>query len=226
MFYRHRAKCRGNFRHHTTLREVDIPWLITGNSGIVESNFIGTMEKQPINIVSGTSGLNGSHIQITTDGQIVSVNPNKSVYIGELSGEMNSGIHNVAIGNGSLATNTIGTANISIGSGSLGNNTSGSQNISIGSGSLAHSTVSSGTVAIGYNSLNTFNNEGGLSFNTAIGYSALSQSIRSTSNTALGYNALANDEVGSTNIAIGSRSMSSTDHAALYNVGIGSDSLT
>jgi len=117
-----------------------------------------------------------------------------SVYIGAGSGVNNSGKDmNVALGIGAMHANTTGTDNVAIGDSALTTNTIGSSVVAIGKNALAKynfaNSVNYGELAIGTGAEQ--NMSVGYSYNTAIGFQALSQNTIGAVNTAVGYQAMA-----------------------------------
>jgi hypothetical protein len=128
----------------------------------------------------------------------------------------NTGIHNTAIGYGTLINNTNGSRNISLGYATLFTNltgddnaalgynalnlATGSQNTAVGSFSMEATTTGQYNTAVGYQSLT--NNVGG-SFNTSIGRGSLALTTAGNFNTALGYAAGNGFNNGSSNTFIG-----------------------
>jgi hypothetical protein len=110
-----------------------------------------------------------------------------------------SGVNNIGIGNGALASNTTGSANSANGYQALFSNTTGGANTADGYRALYDNTVNSYNTAIGFQTL--YNNSG--NNNTAIGSSALQQNTSGSVNTACGAQALQSNTTGSYNSAVG-----------------------
>ena len=138
---------------------------------------------------------------------------------------------NLAIGNQTLSSNTLGSCNLAIGNTILCNNTSGCLNIGIGYNTLSSNTLGSCNLAIGNfsqtiscnscdnislgNQTLLFNING--KCNIAIGNKALYNNSAGNDNTAIGFQTLYNNTSGCTNIAIGD--------SVLYNNIIGNDNI-
>jgi hypothetical protein len=139
-------------------------------------------------------------------------NPYFSIAVGD--GAMSNdtiGSHNIAIGKNSLYSNTTGSYNISNGNYSLYSNTTGSKNIANGYQSLFNNTIGNDNIANGAASL--FNNTEGYN-NIANGYQSLFSNTTGYENIANGAASLFNNTTGSGNIAIGYKSGQYADTAA------------
>lgn len=127
----------------------------------------------------------------------------------------------VAIGTGSLESNTIGDENTAIGPGTLSNNISGIKNIAIGAWSLGENISGDGNIAIGVDAgvANTIGNDN-IFIGKSVGWNNLSGSentiIGSTAgyyltsgkeNVALGFQALNGTNTGTSNVSIGYASL-------------------
>lgn len=77
---------------------------------------------------------------------------------------VNSGNNNIAVGAGTLGSNTTGANNVSVGATSGNNITTGSNNIVIGSGATASSATVSNEIVLG-TSTQTLKIQGGLNYN-------------------------------------------------------------
>jgi trimeric autotransporter adhesin len=129
---------------------------------------------------------------------------------------------NTAIGNGALATSTLGANNTAVGSGALAGSTSGANNTAVGVSALGNGNAKGGNVAVGALAafFNTQKNivaigdsallnnaiSGGTSDglqNTAVGSKALESNNQGSYNTALGFQAMRNNSFGSGNTALG-----------------------
>lgn len=106
------------------------------------------------------------------------------------------------------------------------NDSAGFYNTGIGFGALYSSLTSSANVAVGKNALH-FNTTGGdqVGANTAVGVSALGQSITGGGNTAVGYSAMGNSASGDLNTAFGYYALNGQNTGS-NNVGIGIASLS
>jgi hypothetical protein len=117
-----------------------------------------------------------------------------------------SGIQNTAIGNYSMASNTVGFGNTAVGYYALNNNNYGSDNTSFGSLALYKNQDGSSNTVIGMYALksnisgsgntvigSSADNDGsGLNFNTIVGYHA--HITNASGSTAIGYNANTNTD--------------------------------
>jgi hypothetical protein len=110
----------------------------------------------------------------------------------------------IAIGNGTLASNTLGIYNIALGYQALTSNEDGNQNIALGYQALAANTYTSHNIALGYQSL--LQNTGG-TYNIATGYQALGSNSSGSYNVALGFISLLSNTTGNNNHAIGSNAL-------------------
>ncbi|MCP9768336.1 hypothetical protein EGI22_10460 [Lacihabitans sp. LS3-19] len=177
----------------------------------------------------------------------VALGPNALKSILAPSGGPNSR-YNTAIGQSALELNTTGQSNNALGYWALHDNTTGSNNIAIGSFALSTNVGKSGSVAIGNNAMGKANNQtlGGITYNTAIGFSALSGSQTEENNTGIhntaigslslfnnssgSYNiangsfALFKNETGNSNMAFGNNSLRN-NKSGNYNIAIGSNTL-
>lgn len=142
-------------------------------------------------IISGSLKITGS---FSTDRDI-SVN---SITLGRGAGNIAS---NVALGSGSLASNTYGTNNVAVGNNSLYSNTGGNCNVAIGSNSLRNNIAGSYNMAIGFGALKSNNNG---SSNVAVGYRALYNNTTGAGNMAIGRQVLYYNTSGRRNVGIGS----------------------
>lgn len=97
---------------------------------------------------------------------------------------LTTGILNVAIGAGALATNDAGTSNTALGIGTLFANTSGNQNVAVGQQALAQGTTANLNVAVGSQSLQNATGDA----NTAIGNFAGNTVTSGSKNVILGHN--------------------------------------
>jgi hypothetical protein len=156
-------------------------WDLSGNSGTVLSNFIGTTDNNPLrfkvnNIESG----------------IIGIAPNYSVSFGINSLPYSStGVKNTALGSATLNKNTVGINNTAVGYSSLYNNISGSYNTALGWSTLGYDSSGIGNTAIGWGAMNqsTASLHIGGRYNTAIGYGSLGDNYNNQFNIGLGRNA-------------------------------------
>jgi hypothetical protein len=181
------------------------PWLGGGNA-VSATDFIGTTNSQSLKF----------KVQNTNYG---SMNQNGSIFLGLVSGNVNTGGSNVGIGPYTLLQNVTGTNNIAIGNGALLYTTTGSsgaynlalgfqalknnrgnRNLGFGTFALTENTTGNDNMGIGGSSLK--NNTTG-SFNFGIGYGALMSNLTGDMNVAIGADAMRNSVSGSSNTAVG-----------------------
>ena len=112
-------------------------WSKTGNLGITDDNFIGTLDNVPLNF----------RVNNTRVGKIDATTNN--TYFGYLAGNATTGVQNTAIGANSLKNNSTGTYNFSGGVNALLNNSTGANNISVGYNSLQSNTTGYSNIAVG-----------------------------------------------------------------------------
>jgi len=181
-------------------------WSLTGNSGTNHiTNFIGTTDDTNIvfkrnNIRSGLIGTN------TISFGSNALNPSST------------GVHNIALGFSSLAANTTGGYNISLGFGAMLKNTTGNFNTAMGNQALVENLTGTTNAAYGdyaarsnvdghqnaaFGSNALITNSNG-SQNSAFGVGSL-YFVNGSFNTGLGYFALSNLTTGNNNIGIGSQ---------------------
>lgn len=128
-----------------------------------------------------------------------------NVAIGNGSLESNTdGQENTAVGSAVMAANTTGNFNAAVGVGAMTNNTTGGSNVAMGTNALFQGTTGSGNVALGGNAMGAGITTG--SSNTAVGGSSLFVVTSGNNNTAAGAAALADVTTGGLNTAIGSSS--------------------
>jgi hypothetical protein len=183
-------------------------WSLTGNPATTISNFLGTIDNQPL--VFKTNNI--------FSGMIDPVYNN--VFLGLFAGDSTTDAYdNVAIGGYSLYSNTSGSGNVGVGSGALSTNTTGSGNVAVGSGSMTSldggwfntalggqtlgGTLGDANTAVGWSSLAY--NVG--QHNTGVGYLSLEANTIGNGNAAVGSYALAGNTEGNSNVAIGSRAL-------------------
>jgi len=118
---------------------------------------------------------------------------------GSFSTDRDATINSVIVGRGA-GTPSSASLNLAIGSGSLVSNTTGRRNVAVGNNVLSNNTYGAGNVAIGYKTLQY--NTSGFS-NTAVGNRALRSNTYGYDNTAIGYSALVSNNTGRCNVAIG-----------------------
>jgi hypothetical protein len=107
-------------------------WLLTGNSGTDPSvNFIGTTDNTPV-IVATNSNTTLPRIRFTDLGQIEPLNTNRSVFLGESAGAVDTGAANVFVGYQAGLANTTGSTNTVVGASAFSSNTIGFNNVAVG----------------------------------------------------------------------------------------------
>ncbi|HJW27928.1 MAG TPA: tail fiber domain-containing protein [Saprospiraceae bacterium] len=186
-------------------------WEINGNSGLADSNFLGTKDIAALNF----------RIQNHPAGRIDSVNG--STYLGYLAGNYpkSTGIKNSAFGFNALMSNTSGVNNAAFGNSALKSNTSGSNNTATGFCQLTKNTTGGSNAAYGTWAL--FNNTTA-SFNVAIGDSALYANTTSEENVAVGYRALAANDTGDQNVGVGIEALLNNTSGE-YNTAVGASAM-
>ncbi|MGE8525218.1 hypothetical protein [Chryseobacterium rhizosphaerae] len=207
------------------------PWSITGNSGTnPATNFIGTTDNQPL-----VFKINGSEkMKLSPNGRLVFFDVHSqtwayNLYIGggnEVPSNNQGGTNyaNVAVGLGSLSSNTTGSSNTALGYNTMTNSTTGSLNTALGINAMQFSVNANSNVAVGINTL------GGMvtgEYNTAVGFAALRTwgsvaSIPLIGNTGIGTSALMDLNNGSYNTVMGHNSLMRTV-TANYNIVIGTN---
>ncbi|HLP18834.1 MAG TPA: tail fiber domain-containing protein, partial [Chitinophagales bacterium] len=160
----------------------------TGNTGTTASNFIGTLNNNPI--------------FFKANGASVGYLPNSAS--GNISWGMNNaataGLANISIGHFIGGNNQTGYYNIGMGYSVLSSNTTGVANIGMGYGAADANTTGNYNVALGVYALSD-NQTGG--DNTAIGSYALNNATGGSNNVGIGTNSLNSIRLGSNNVAIG-----------------------
>ena len=152
------------------------PWCITGNAGLIMSNYLGSSDTAGVNF--GWDGLQSGRL----DGNL------GNVFLGLSAGHKNtSGTSNTAIGALSLPANTTGTNNASFGTGTMLANTTGSYNTALGQDALPANTTGSYNTAVGQGSLIT-NTTG--SYNSTLGYNVNPNSATVHNGIGIGANAV------------------------------------
>ena len=175
---------------------------------------------------------------------------------GSLTGLYGAGgiIHNIAIGDTALDSNTTGTSNTALGWHALTDNTTGGSNTALGWNTLASNTIGQNNLAVGYVALNantTGTNNVGIGYGTlqlnvsgisntavgiqalntstvdgltAIGFQALKANTTGTYNTAVGYAALNVNTTGTQNTAVGYNALNDNT-TGIQNTAVGSHAL-
>jgi len=178
-------------------------WSLTGNTGTSSTNFLGTIDKQPL--VFKVNNQKAGRID-TLENTFFGYGAGKTnatgfvnTAIGDDALSLNSaGNYNTAIGSSALY-NTIGNINLGVGFTALYNNTDGYRNTAIGaSGTLFYNTTGHHNTALGDSSL--LGNTVGI-YNTVVGANAEVLSNNLTNATAIGAKAAVNS---SNSIVIGS----------------------
>jgi hypothetical protein len=139
------------------------------------------------------------------------------------------GALNTANGSKALMSNTTGSGNVATGFEALSHNTSGSSNTAIGNFALQSNFANSRSTAIGSYAMmfaDNRNTSGSETYNTAIGYKALSGNWPAADNigrynTAVGDEAMASNSAGTENTASGASALFSNTTGS-YNTAIGS----
>ncbi len=186
-------------------------WLITGNTNIDGTNFLGTGASTNVDVAFKRNGLAAGKIGATST----------SFGVGALNANT-TGSNNTAVGSSALAANTTATGNTAVGSSALILNT-GANNTAVGTSALAANTAATGNTAVGSSALklNTGAN------NTAVGTSALGgiSAGASNQNVAVGSGALgvASGATISDNTMVGY--LAGAAIASIKNTGVGSGAL-
>jgi len=185
-------------------------WLLKGNAGNGDFDFLGTKDNKPIffRVNDSLSGMIHKNMMNTSFGfQSLSKNINgySNTAIGHYSMFSSQyGFFNVAIGDRSLFSNNSGSNNTAGGYLALSANQGGSQNTAIGRGALMSNVDAYDNTAVGSNALRS--NVIGVS-NTAIGANASYSGVVGSYNTAVGESAMYNNNIGANNTAVGARSL-------------------
>nr|WP_315034570.1 hypothetical protein [uncultured Chryseobacterium sp.] len=206
-------------------------WNLTGNAGTTPgTNFIGTTDNQPL-----VFKINGSEkMKLSPNGRLVFFDVHSqtwayNLYIGggnETPSNNAGGTNyaNVAVGLGSMSSNTTGSSNTALGYNTMTKSTTGSLNTALGINSMQNSMTGNNNVAVGHNTL------GGMiagEYNTAVGFSAMrtwgsTASVPLIGNTAIGTSALMDLNNGSYNTVMGHNSLMRTVNAN-YNIVLGTN---
>jgi hypothetical protein len=184
-------------------------WNLAGNAGTNSStNFLGTTDN--VDLVFKRNNRRAAFIGDGTFDSVTFNSNNGNTSFGDnslLNPTVNigtqTGVRNSAFGVNVMPGLTTGQRNTGVGDFALYSNTSGNENTALGVGALFSNTISSGQTAIGRNALTSFNGPNTANIgNTAVGFSALRNTVTGIYNTALGYEALRNT-TGSGNVGIG-----------------------
>ena len=229
----------------TTALAASGPWLLTGNSGTVDSvNFLGTTDLAPLNFrvnnepagqvdivhenaflghfAGSANTTGGANAALGEEALMKTTTGSDNIAIGEQAlRENTTAVGNIGIGFLAMGETVTGDFNVSIGFESMVENRSGSNNIALGYGSLIGNNTGSNNVAIG--SLSMMNNNVG-NYNTASGYGSLNHNTDASSLTATGSQSLFFNTTGSGNTASGAQSLYSNT-TGNYNTATGSQSL-
>ncbi len=203
-------------------------WGLNGNTGITNSDFLGTTDNSPLiikanNVFSGGVNPlnNNTYLGYNIANALFQGNGNTA--LGAFASRINQGSGSVAIGYQALYSETNADGIVAIGRAALFNNNNrinnlamgdsalfsngigsvdgqSSYNIAIGSKALKNNTTGNVNTAIGFQSL--VDNTTGFS-NIALGHSTLNANISGYRNIAIGHEALAYNKSNSGNIAIG-----------------------
>lgn len=207
-------------------------WNINGNTGLADSNSLGTIDSIPLNfkiknLRAGRIDFKGNTLLGYLSGRDLNTTLAESnTGIGSEALKSNSdGNNNTAVGKGSMSSNTNGFNNSALGYNSLQSNISGNGNVAAGFRAMEKSATVSGTTAIGYYALRNNLYGGG---NTAIGYLSMdSTGIFSGTggfNTAVGSNTMTVNTQGAGNVALGSTVLQK-NKTGNYNTGVGQGAL-
>ncbi len=183
-------------------------WGVNGTTGTNSSNFLGTLDNQPLNF----------RMNNQPSGRIETGN----TFFGYKTGLSNSGIQNIAVGAEAMKANTTGFSNTAVGYQALLNNTTGNYNNALGNNTLISNTTGTGNTASGAGCL-YYNTTG--SYNTAVGYDALITNTTGLGNTANGTGALFNNTTGNYNVGFGYEALKTNANGA-YNTAMGTSALS
>jgi len=134
---------------------------------------------------------------------------------------LTTGGGNTALGVSTLGALTTANNNTAVGISALTSTTSGTVNTAVGSYALDAETTGSRSTALGYSALTNQNftsNE--ISYNTAVGYTALNETTTGGQNTAVGYIALYANTTGTKNTAVGFACLDAST-TGYYNTAVG-----
>lgn len=165
--------------------------------------------------VTGITKLNLQSVTGVTFGNIMNVDSEYGVRIGNNGNKFTNNKKNIALGENSLEGYSgggypwEGHNNIGIGINTLKGINSGNNNIAIGESALKIGSDGSNNIAIGLNSLSTSTNS---MVNIAIGdYSMGDMDVSGTHNIGLGYASLAGLTTGDRNVCVGLNSLTETN---------------
>lgn len=181
-------------------------WSLTGNVGTnPATNFIGTTDNANVvfkrnNIRAGLIGINTISLGVNALNPLSTGVHNIAFGVSSLSADTSGG-YNISIGFGSMLKNTVGNFNTSVGNQALSENLSGISNAAFGDYAARSNVDGHQNAAFGTNALIT--NANG-SQNSAYGVGSL-YFVNGSFNTGLGYFALSNLQTGNSNIGIGNQ---------------------
>ncbi len=215
-------------------------WLLSGNGGTTNANFLGTTDFTPLNFkvnnlraglieptlysvafgyptlnVNATGQANTAYGAFTLPNQNTNASFNVAIGYRAMFTNTSGGV-NVALGSFALEGNTTGTNNTGIGHSALRLNTSGQYNTGVGTGALAVNSSGYENTAMGANSAGK--NTTGYS-NLALGTDALSNNIEGYDNVSVGASSLLNG-TGFANTSVGTLSLLNTT-SGFYNTAVG-----
>ena len=184
-------------------------WLLTGNAGTnAATNFLGTTDN--VDLVFRRNNFRAGYIGDPTYNPSTFDSNNGNTSFGgnslvnpTVNVGTQTGVRNTAFGVNVMPVLTTGQRNTGMGDFALFSNTSGNENTAIGVGALYSNTISSGQTAFGRNALTSFNGPNTANIgNTAVGFSALRNTVTGIYNTAIGFEAMRNT-TGSGNVGVG-----------------------
>lgn len=170
------------------------PWCITGNTGLLSTNYLGTTDTVPLRFrtngaASGIVDYNLQNVALGYQSLLGNTTGYSNVAIGYQSMTSNStGIFNTAVGVNSLQSTSSGSSNVANGISALSATTTGSENVGVGASAGASITTGVNNVAVGSGSLGALTTG---SNNTAIGHSATVATAATSRGIAIGQGAVA-----------------------------------
>ena len=124
----------------TWVNKGELSWSKSGNTGITDANFIGTVDYIPFNIRVNNQ-------------RAARIDPaSLNTFFGFLAGSATTGTYNTGFGASALAGNTTGSNNVGLGTNSLEANTTGYQNFAGGNNALLTNTTGYNNTVVGANS--------------------------------------------------------------------------